>query len=183
MLQPQNITEYFIDNYLNPGDKAIDATAGNGNDTIKLCKAVGKDGLVYAFDIQDDAVNHTENKLTDNGFSNYTMIKDSHSNIDMYVSEPVKAVVFNLGYLPGGDHSIHTRYDTTITAIKKSLNLLQPDGFVAIAVYHGKNSGTEERDKVLEYIKNLDHKKYTAVIYDFYNRPNNPPITVIITPN
>ena len=183
MLQPQNITEYFIKNYLKSGDRAIDATAGNGNDALKLCQAVGNNGLVYAFDIQNTAIEHTESKLKNNGFSNYKMVKDSHSNIELYVMEPVKAVVFNLGYLPGGDHSIHTKYDTTITAVEKSLKLLQQDGFVAIAIYHGKNSGTEERDKVLEYIKNLDHKKYTAIVYDFYNRPNNPPITVIITPN
>ncbi len=183
MLQPQNITEYFIDNYLNPGDRAIDATAGNGNDTLKLCRAVGDKGFVYAFDIQDTAIEHTGSRLSDNGFSNYKMVKDSHSNIELYVTEPVKAVVFNLGYLPGGDHSIHTKYGTTISAIEKSLNLLQQDGFAAIAIYHGKNSGTEEKDKVLEYIRNLDHKKYTAIVYDFYNRPNNPPITVIITRN
>ena len=183
MLQPQDITKHFIDSYIKCGDTAVDATAGNGNDTLKLCNAVGENGFVYAFDIQDIAVEQTKKLLTENGFSNFNTIKDSHSNLDTYVTKPVKAVIFNLGYLPGGDHNIHTQYDTTIKAIEKSLSVTKPDGFVAIAIYHGKNSGTEERDKVLEYIKKLDYKKYTAVVHDFYNRPNNPPITVVITHN
>lgn len=181
MLQPQNITEYFIENFLKAGDHAIDATAGNGNDTLKLCNAVGKSGFVYAFDIQSVAIEQTQKKLR--GYSNYKTIQASHARLDKYVTEPVKAVIFNLGYLPGGDHSIHTKFDSTIIAIEKALLLTEPDGFVSVSIYHGKNSGTEERDKVLEYIKNLDHKKYTAIVYDFYNRPNNPPITVIITHN
>jgi len=183
MLQPQNITGYYINNYLSPGDIAIDATAGNGHDTLKLCRAVTDTGKVFAFDIQKAALSETSKKLSEHGFSNAELICDSHSNMDKYVSMPVTAVIFNLGYLPGGDHTLQTKYETTIKAIEKSLNLISDDGFISVTVYYGKNSGTEEKEAVMEYLKNLNHKKYTVLCCDFHNRPNNPPITVIITKN
>lgn len=183
MLQPQNITEYFIDNYIKNDDTAIDATCGNGNDTLKLCKAVGEKGKVYGFDIQKVALDNTKTVLNENGFSNFSLICDSHSQMDKYINEKVRAVVFNLGYLPGGDHTIHTKYDTTICAIEKSLNLICDNGFISITIYYGKNSGTEEKDEVMKYLKEIDHKKYTVTLHDFFNRPNNPPITAIITKN
>jgi len=183
MLQPQNITDYFIKTYIKSGDTVIDATAGNGNDTLKLCDAVGENGRVFAFDIQKDALLITEKKLSENGFSNAKLICASHSLIDEYITAPVDAVIFNLGYLPGGDHSIHTKPDTTICAIEKSLALLSDKGFISVTVYYGKNSGVYEKDVVMEYFKILDHKKYTVTVHDFYNRPNNPPLSVIITKN
>ena len=103
--------------------------------------------------------------------------------MDKYINEKVKAVIFNLGYLPGGDHKVQTKGETTIEAIKKSLDLLCADGFIAIMIYYGKNSGTEEKLKVMDFLKTLDHKKCTVTIHDFYNRPNNPPITAVITKN
>lgn len=182
MLQPQTFTEYYINYYISLGDVVIDATAGNGNDTLKLCNAVGKNGKVYAFDIQKSALNSTKKLLDDNGL-NALLIHDSHSNLDFYIKEKVKGVIFNLGYLPGGDHTIQTKGITTTEAIEKSLNILDDDGFICITVYYGKNSGTEEKDILMEYLKHINHKKYTVLVHDFYNRPNNPPLTVVITKN
>ena len=183
MLQPGNITEFFINSFINEKDTVIDATMGNGNDTLRLCKRVTNEGKVYAFDIQQKAIVNTRRLLSDNGFHNAELILASHSDMDRYVSTGVKAVIFNLGYLPGGDHSLQTKGETTIEAIEKSLALLQDEGFVSITIYYGKNSGTQEKEKVLEYLKTVDYKKYTVTLHDFYNRPNNPPLTVIITKN
>ena len=183
MLQPVSITEYMIKKYIFPGDTVADATAGNGNDTLKLCSAVTDTGKVYAFDIQEQALMHTKNKLDEKGFSNAELIADSHSNMMQYIKEPLKAVLFNLGYLPGGDHSMQTKPDTTIEAINQSLSLLSDDGFISVTVYYGKNSGTFEKDSVMDFLKTLDHKLYTVLTCDFHNRPNNPPITIIITKN
>ena len=183
MYQPKDITEFFINKYVKSGSFAVDATAGNGNDTLKLLNKTGENGKVFAFDIQKEALDNTEKKLKENGYSNYELILDSHSEIDKYINTPVSCVIFNLGYLPGGDHSIATKGETTIQAIEKSLNLISDDGFISLTVYYGKNSGTKEKDTVMEFIKNLDHKKYSALVFDFYNRPNNPPLTIIITKN
>lgn len=183
MLQPQHITDFLIEKRINEGDTVIDATAGNGNDTLKLCKMVGETGKVYAFDIQEKAIEETKRKLLENSFCNAEVIKDGHEFIDKYVCGKVKAVIFNLGYLPGGDHCIHTKGETTIEAIKKSMELISDDGFIVLMIYYGKNSGTEEKLKVMDFLKQLDNKKYTVTIHDFYNRPNNPPITAVVTKN
>lgn len=180
MLQPQNIPDYFI-SLLNHGDVAVDATAGNGYDTLKLCRAVGKSGKVYAFDIQKSAIENT--KMRVNEYTNVKFICDSHSNMDLYISEPVRGVIFNLGYLPGSDHNVQTKPCTTIQAIEKALNIISDDGFVSIMVYYGKNSGTDEKEAVMTFLKNLNHKKYTVLTMDFHNRPNNPPLNVVITKN
>lgn len=183
MYQPKDITGFFIDKFLKSGDRAVDATMGNGNDTVRLLKKVGENGKVFAFDIQKEALLETEKKLKELKISNYELILDSHSKIDKYINFPVSCVIFNLGYLPGGDHSISTKSKTTIPAIEKSLDLISDDGFICVTVYYGKNSGTEEKDSVLDFLKKLDHKKYTVLMFDFYNRPNNPPLTIIITKN
>ncbi|MBO5743743.1 MAG: class I SAM-dependent methyltransferase, partial [Clostridia bacterium] len=154
---------------------------GNGNDTLKLCKKVGKTGKVFAFDIQDKAIEETKKLVFENGFTNAQIIKDSHEFMDKYVHEKVRAVIFNLGYLPGGDHKLQTKGETTIEAIKKALDLICDDGFIAIMIYHGKNSGTEEKLMLTDFLKTIDHKKYTVTLHDFFNRPNNPPITAVIT--
>lgn len=183
MYQPKDITDYFINNFIKEGDTVVDATAGNGNDTLKLCRKTGENGKVFAFDIQESAINSASEKLKENGFSNAEFILNSHENIDKYIKVPVSAVIFNLGYLPGGDHKICTHAASTISAIEKSLKLISDSGFISVTIYYGKNSGTDEKDAVLEYLKTIDHKKYTVIIHDFYNRPNNPPLTVIITTN
>ncbi|MBQ4528388.1 MAG: class I SAM-dependent methyltransferase [Clostridia bacterium] len=183
MLQPQNITDYYINTHLKSGSVAIDATAGNGNDTLKLCKAVGENGKVFAFDIQKQALDTTAARLCEEGFENAELILDSHSEMDKYITSECDAVIFNLGYLPGGDHLLQTKAETTIDAIEKSLALLSEHGFISVTVYYGKNSGTAEKEAVMEYMRTIDHKKYTVLTCDFHNRPNNPPITVIITKN
>lgn len=183
MLQPQHIIKYYIQNYIRPGDTVIDATMGNGNDTLSLCTAVGKTGKVYAFDIQEKAIESTREKLCGEDIQNAELICDSHIYMDRYVKEKVACVVFNLGYLPRGDHTICTKGETSIEAIQKALNLITDTGFVSVSIYYGKNSGTEEKEAVLGYLKGLDHKKYTVICHDFFNRPNCPPLGVIITKN
>ncbi|MBQ4109804.1 MAG: class I SAM-dependent methyltransferase [Clostridia bacterium] len=177
-----SVVKYYFDEFICEGDRVADATAGGGSDTLSLKLRVGQSGFVYSFDIQNEALIKTEKKLNENGITDgYKLIFDSHSNMDKHISEKLKAVVFNLGYLPGGDHSIHTKPDTTITAVEKSLDLISEDGFVIITIYHGGDSGFEERDRLLEYLQNLDNKKYNVLLYNFINKPNCPPMVAVIT--
>lgn len=181
MYNPKDITEYFINNFIQEGDTVVDATAGNGYDTLKLCKKTGENGQVFAFDIQECALSSTDKRLREAGFSNAVLILSSHSEMDKYVTSAPSAVIFNLGYLPGGKHEICTHADSTILAIEKALAILTENGFISITIYYGKNSGTAEKEAVMQYLKSIDSKKYTVMIYDFYNRPSCPPITAIIT--
>lgn len=106
---------------------------------------------------------------------------DGHEHMAQYAEAgTVDCIVFNLGYLPGGDHAIATKADTTIAALEQGLELLKPLGIISLAIYHGGDTGFAERDAVLQWLKQLDHKQYTVLVTDFYNRPNYPPLAVQI---
>lgn len=171
----------YIERFVEQGDIVIDATAGNGNDTIFLAKLVGEKGRVFSFDVQQIAIDRTREKLSILGLSDRVeLINDGHENLDKYVNGNVKAVMFNLGYLPGGDHNLGTKAETTICAIEKSMSLLVTGGIISIVIYHGGDSGFEEKNKVMEYLGNVDPKKYTVMKTEFINQPNCPPILVCI---
>ncbi|MBQ0078765.1 MAG: class I SAM-dependent methyltransferase, partial [Eubacterium sp.] len=106
---------------------------------------------------------------------------ESHENMDKYV-EPGQAscIVFNFGYLPGGDHALATCAESSIAATNTALELLKKGGVLLLCIYSGGDSGFEERDALLKLAKELDPKKYLVMKTDYYNRANNPPIPVVI---
>ena len=167
---------------IKPGSFCMDATVGKGNDTLFLAELVGEHGRVIGFDIQQEAIEITKELLKKNHMEERVQLYcESHVNLDRYAEEnSVDGIMFNLGYLPGGDHSISTKGNTTIEALEKALLVLKPLGMISLAIYHGGDTGFEERDMVLEWLKQLDDKKYTVIISEFYNRPNYPPIAVQI---
>jgi predicted methyltransferase len=135
---------------LKPGDVAVDATAGNGHDTLLLVELVGPTGRVFAFDVQPDALARTAARL--GGASNVVLLKRDHA--EMGAAIPVEhhgrigAVMFNLGYLPGGDHALITRTASTLSALSAALELLRPDGVLTVLAYTGHPGGAEEADAV-----------------------------------
>lgn len=166
------------------GDTVVDATMGNGGDTLFLSGLVGAAGKVYSFDIQPAAVGRTREKLAREGvLDRCELILDGHENLDVYVRAPVKLAIFNLGYLPRGDHSIGTRPETTIKAIEKALAVLDEEGLVIIVIYYGGDSGFEERDALLEYLNLLDCRRYIVMKTEFINQINCPPILICIGNN
>lgn len=171
----------YIERFVGEGDWVIDATAGNGNDTVLLAKLVGQTGHVFSFDVQQIALDKTAEKLVNLGLQDRVeLICDGHENLEKYVKGNVKAVMFNLGYLPRGDHNIGTRAETTIRAIEKSLELMVVGGIISIVVYHGGDSGFDEKIKVLEYVEHLDPKRYVVMKTEFINQVNCPPILLCI---
>lgn len=164
------------------GDICIDATTGRGRDTLLLSMLTGNEGKVYAFDIQREAIISAKTLLDENGRHNTQFILDSHDKMSSYI-KAADCAVFNLGFLPGGDHSIFSRPETSIKAINEALNIINPQGFVSICSYYGGDTGYEERDALLNYLSQLDSKKYTVMLHSFYNRPNCPPLFIIIEKN
>lgn len=121
---------------ISPGDQVVDATSGNGYDTLFLAQLVGLKGHVYAFDVQKTAIEATLLRLGE-WRENTTVIHAGHETISSYVTHEISAAVFNLGYLPGADHAITTSPKTTIHALKSCLNLLKVGGLVVLVVYYG----------------------------------------------
>jgi 16S rRNA C1402 N4-methylase RsmH len=167
--------KYFILQHLKAGDVAADFTMGNGHDTLFLSQTVGKDGFVYAFDIQPSALVNTEKRLTDNNCpNNYQLICDSHHNAKEYIKQPIKAGMFNLGYLPGsGNKSVTTKRETTLKAIEAALDLLAPDGILLIAVYPGHEEGEIEGELINDMLSLMDRKQYCCVKFRIINSPTS----------
>lgn len=163
----------------------IDATAGTGKDTVFLAKLVGERGRVISMDIQEMAIEQTKKRLLKERLSNRAeVVLDSHVHMDKYAKKDrVSLIMFNLGYLPGGDHSLSTKADTTIEALEKGLNLLHEGGMISLLIYSGGDSGFEEKNQVLAWLRELPDDKYTVLVEAFYNKPNNPPLPVYILKN
>ena len=162
---------------VNNNDICVDMTIGNGNDTLFLCNICK---FVYGFDIQQCAIDNTTNLLNNNHKNNYELFLTSHENVDQFVKEKVKAFIYNLGYLPKGDKSIATNYDSTIVSINKALNLLDNKGIIVLVIYSGHKQGEIESIEVEKYVKNLSQKEYEVVKYQFINQINNPPYDIVI---
>ncbi|MBQ8002218.1 MAG: class I SAM-dependent methyltransferase [Clostridia bacterium] len=173
------LSHEYIKQHVTKGDVCVDATMGRGRDTLLLC-SIAKE--VFAFDIQSEALSSTKKLLEENQISNAKLILDSHHNLKNYV-QSAKCVVFNFGFLPGGDHSIFSHSDTSIKAIRAALDIIADDGFVSICSYYGGDTGFEERDALLAFLQTLDAKKYTVMLQSFHNRPNCPPLFIVIEKN
>lgn len=173
---------HFIEEHVRPGDICIDATMGNGNDTALLSRLSGKNGHVLAFDIQQTALEHTKDRLLKGGCpQNYELVLASHEQMGAYADEKsVSCIVFNLGYLPGGDHKKATQAASSIRAIGTGLGLLKKGGLMTVCIYSGGDSGFEEKRAVLKYLRQLDSKKYLVIVSQYANRPNDPPIPVLV---
>lgn len=176
MKRPLEMAHDFLAQVITKDDVVVDATMGNGYDTLFLAKLAKQ---VYAFDIQERALEKTSQRLQEAGLSNAELILQGHETVDQFVTE-VKAAIFNLGYLPSADKSIITQPQTTIEALEKLCQVLVKGGRIAIMIYYGHEGGDIERDAVLDFVSQLPQQEYTATIYRTLNQINNPPFLVMI---
>lgn len=175
----------LLEKAIQPGDIVVDGTMGNGFDTAFMAGLIGKTGHVYAFDIQSEALHNTKEKLkAEDLLDRCTLFHAGHeqlkSRIPTNETRQLTGAIFNLGYLPGGDKSITTQANTTISAIDQLLELMAPEGIIVLVIYHGHPEGEVERDELLEYVKIIPQNKAHVLHYGFMNQVNNPPFIVAI---
>ncbi len=177
--------QHLLASQISAGSLCIDATCGRGHDTAFLAQLVGEKGRVLAFDVQREAIESTRKLLSERHLLEQVQLyEDSHIHLAQYAKErSVSAIMFNLGYLPGGDHQLATKAETTIAAIKAGLTLLNDEGIMTLCIYHGGDSGFTERNDVLAFLREIDNQSYTVLVTEFYNRPNYPPLAAVITRN
>ena len=182
MIDLLELQKHFILTHLKAGDIAVDFTMGNGHDTEFLSKTVGEQGHVFAFDVQEQALASTSEHLRTSGCpDNYTLILDSHHRVKEYVDVPIKAGMFNLGYLPGSDKSITTMRKTTLPAIEAAISLMDRDAVLSVAVYPGHAEGEAEGKMICEYLFSLSRHKVCATQIRILNSPTSPFFIVIET--
>lgn len=192
MLKQLEMAHWMLKDIIKTNDVVVDATMGNGYDTQFLAELGAN---VYAFDVQEEALNATEKRLDDAGIKNQifeknlsnlltepsvNLVLSGHEKLSEYVKEPIKAAIFNLGYLPKTDKSVVTRADTTLTALDALTNQLVVGGRIAIMIYYGHEGGMEEKDAVIKWTSNLPQKDWEVTSYAPLNQIHTPPILVLI---
>ncbi|MBQ2834914.1 MAG: class I SAM-dependent methyltransferase [Clostridia bacterium] len=169
---------------IRPGDSVVDATMGNGKDTLFLCGLVGEAGHVYAFDVQPEAVERTRERVRDAGMeARTTLILAGHETMRRHVPQGVRAVMFNLGWLPGAQHAVTTKTDTTLAAVEAALELICPGGVVTVCIYPGHEEGTKELDALLAYAQGLSVRMYNVAHHRFLNAAKGTPELILIQKN
>lgn len=166
------LTKNYWKGHLKPGDLAIDATCGNGHDTLFLSQLC----TVIALDIQSSAIQNTEALLLEHG-KKAILHRMNHAKIDSLTLplEP-RLIVYNLGYLPGGDKSITTLKSSTLESVKKSLEILAPDGALCITCYPGHKEGEVEEGLLVEWAKNLPKSRWLVCYHRWLNREKAPSV-------
>ena len=156
-----------------------DFTMGNGHDTLYLCSLVPK-GKVYAFDIQPEAIENTRKRLVEAKVcATAELILDSHENANKYICESIDAGMFNLGYRPGGDKSMHTMRHSTLPAVKNAIDMLKKGGILVISVYPGHPEGRLEGEMLLDMLSEYDKMLYCVSHFHLVNSPDAPFIIAV----
>lgn len=176
MVDLLSLQKYFILSHLKEGDTAVDFTMGNGHDTAFLSQTVGESGNVTAFDIQPGALASTSSNLRQWGCpENWRLICASHHRAAEFVHEPIKAGMFNLGYMPGsGNKALTTMRTTTLPAVENALSMLDRDSILMVAVYPGHPEGEAEGEELQKYFASLSRYKLCIAKFQMCNSPTSP---------
>lgn len=181
LMQGVEFSHWLFNNYLENKNILVDATCGNGKDTLFLANKIDSNGKLYAFDIQKEAINNTKKKIEEKELNiNIDYINDGHENIDKYVNKKIDGIIYNLGFLPGSKKEVKTEKETTITSLNISLDILAKGGLIVIVIYSEHEGGSEEKAAVLNFARGLNYKKYNVLHYHFINQKKNPPEVIAI---
>ncbi|TYP70131.1 class I SAM-dependent methyltransferase [Paenibacillus methanolicus] len=172
----------LVQERVQPGDAVIDGTCGNGVDTLFLAGLTGPRGTVYAFDVQEQAIARTRERLAplaeEGRMPSLRAVLDSHARIREHV-EPalhgkVGAAMFNFGYLPGADPSVITQTRSSIDALEAALGVLRPGGIVTAVLYPGHEGGDAEAAAIEAWASALPQVAAQTMLYRMAQKPTAP---------
>ncbi len=164
--------------FLRPGDGVIDATCGNGHDTLFLASLPLS--FLYALDIQDKAIEQTRRRLEQilsaQERAKVTLLCMSHEDLCKIPdrAHSPRLIVYNLGYLPGGDKTLTTRTESTLRSVASALTLAAPGGALSITCYPGHPEGKKEKQTLLEFCSHLDSSQWTFSHHQWEGRDHSP---------
>lgn len=173
--------QYLLTPYLKNCRIAVDATVGNGKDSLFLAENTPNDALIYSFDIQSSAISKSQELINSRGLlSKVRLVEDSHDKINIYIKQEVDIVMFNLGYLPGENHNITTQPNSTIIALEKALKLLRVGGIITVISYPGHDTGLCEYLRIKELLSSISPSIYAVNSWVAVNQANKPPVLFVI---
>lgn len=179
--RPTHIAHEILADHLRAGALAIDATAGNGHDTLFLAERVGPAGRVLAFDIQDAAINVAKARIKDAGFSERVEWHcESHARLAQHAAAgSISVVMFNLGYLPGEDHQVTTRTEETLLGLAAAEQVLGKGGALSVVCYPGHEQGAMESDAVTVWMETLTQRGWKLARYQMVGTRNPAPFLLL----
>ena len=172
----------FLEMHLTPGGLFLDATCGNGNDTLFLCRVAGQNGRVLAMDIQQQAVDRMNRRLKEAGYDKIgrAVCYDHAKLAELVQPGKVDCVLFNFGWLPGAEHDVHSTADGSLPALRAALDALRPGGVLAAVLYSGKVIGDSEKRAALAFFKALPLTQYTVLVCEFANWAETAPLPCFV---
>ncbi|RQW77301.1 MAG: methyltransferase domain-containing protein [Geobacter sp.] len=175
------LSHHFLRERVQPGDRVVDATCGNGRDTLLLARLVGPTGRVWALDVQESAVAATRRLLDESGCLEHAELQVcGHERLAEFVGAPIAAAVFNLGYLPGGSREVVTVAENTVAALQQAADLLLPRGIITVCIYTGHPGGSEEGSAVETWSASLAPDLFNVWRSRQVNRPDMAPYLLLI---
>lgn len=176
-----SLAHFFLSQRVRPGDAALDATCGKGQDTLLLARLVGEGGKVWGFDLQPEAIAATRELLTRAAVADRVeLVQAGHERLADFVARPLCAAVFNLGYLPGGESSLVTAPESTLPALEQATGLLRVGGIATISVYTGHPGGAEEGGAVERWCAALSPRNFNVWRHRQLNRPDSAPYLILV---
>lgn len=168
--------------YISRARVLVDMTCGNGHDTCFLASHMDSDAVLYAFDIQQVALDKTTAALKRAGLmgKNIILRRGSHDELVQDITEPLDMVFFNLGYLPSGEHEIHTKREITIKAVNLCLNKIAINGIIMIAAYPGTEAGADEENALRQYLSGIRQDEFHVSTWRPVNQIHCPPVLYIV---
>lgn len=181
-----DLAHHYWSLLLEVGDSVIDATCGNGHDTLFLARhCLAKDrGQLISLDIQTKALNQAKellfSEVSEEILSHIHFLNQCHSVFPISLLEsPVKLIVYNLGYLPKGEKSLTTMVDTTLLSIQSAMQLIAPGGAISITCYPGHEEGKKEQEEIIKLMQNLNLKDWNCCLHQWINRISAPSLMLI----
>lgn len=176
------VSHMFLDPYVRRAGLLVDMTCGNGYDTAFLAKLMPDDAVLYAFDIQSCAVERTKSRLIEEKLTERDVRCQcgSHDELLQNVPDGIDVMVFNLGYLPSGDHRIHTDYEITLRALKIGLNKIAINGIIIIAAYPGTDAGAREERALQSFLKDVPQEAFHVSSWRPVNEVHCPPLLYVV---
>ena len=180
-----HVSHKLWEQVLQQGDVVCDATCGNGHDSVFLAKQIGPKGKLFAIDIQENAVKTTQEAIekalpNEESRPDISYVVGCHANLQSYLgSNCAKLICFNLGYLPGGDKSITTTIDTSVSAVEASLEALKFGGLISLLCYRGHPGGEQEFVAVRQFVQELSPRHWVSSETQILNSPSAPVMIMI----
>jgi ubiquinone/menaquinone biosynthesis C-methylase UbiE len=181
--RPTALAHGLLEKIIREGDAVVDATAGNGHDTLFLARCVGESGVVHAFDILPKALEAAAARIQEAGFSRRVrFVNESHALLAKHLTDNmISVVMFNLGYLPGGDHAVTTAGPDTLAALDAATRVLKSGGVLSVVCYPGHDGGADEAAAVTRWMERLPENGWRLARYQAIGTRKPSPFLLIAT--